>query len=82
MPYNETRTNHVENDLLLRSDVHDLFNLFLISIDTKNFRVRVSQSLKGSEYALFDGRPVRLPTGGKVRPSLKALNWHFAQFIH
>jgi hypothetical protein len=81
IPYNGKRTNHIENGLLLRSDVHNLFDHFLISIDPSSLQIRVSQSLQGSEYMEFDGKYLKLPVDLKKRPSSKALEWHFSQFI-
>ena len=60
----------------MRSDIHVLFDLYLIKIDS-NYVVRVAKELEGSEYANFDGCPINLPAQKEKRPSVKALEMHF-----
>lgn len=48
IPYQGTDTNHVTNGLLLRADIHNLFDLYLISINPKTGTVEVHSSLKGA----------------------------------
>jgi len=79
-PYWGQVTNHVSNGLLLRTDLHTLFDLGLIGIDTANFRIIVASKLLGSEYARFGGKPLRLPSDVASRPSVKALDWHLQFF--
>lgn len=77
-PYQGEQTNHVSNGLLLRADLHLLFDFRLISIDTKTkgYRVVVKRELKGTSYGGLSGRRLRLPQDPTVRPSKKALDWH------
>ncbi|WP_281545883.1 HNH endonuclease [Grimontia sp. SpTr1] len=58
IPYNGEETNHVQNGLLLRSDIHTLFDLGLISIDAKTMKVVISDQLQGSEYQSLAGKDV------------------------
>jgi hypothetical protein len=49
-------TNYKDsNGLLLRADIHTLFDLHLITID-KDSRVTIDASLIGSEYQKYDGK--------------------------
>ena len=50
LPYRGPDTNKVVNGLLLRADVHTLFDSGLIAVDVKNMTVLVDKSLEGSEY--------------------------------
>lgn len=61
-------TNYlVMNGLLLRADIHTLFDLHLIRIDERN-RIMVSVKLKESDYQKFDGLSIRLPSKLYERP--------------
>ena len=55
-PYRGSDTNKVVNGLLLRADVHTLFDSGLIAVDVKNMTVLVDKSLEGSEYWTFHGK--------------------------
>ncbi len=79
-PYRGIRTNSVSNGLLLRADVHTLFDLALISIEPSKFVVRVSKLLGGSEYETLDGRSPALPTKATLHPSIAALEYHYRLF--
>ena len=79
-PYRGIRTNAVTNGLLLRADVHTLFDLALISIEPSKFVVKVSKLLGGSQYELLDGRKPKLPAKLALRPSTAALEYHYHLF--
>ncbi|MCB1543976.1 MAG: HNH endonuclease [Methylobacteriaceae bacterium] len=51
--------NDVGNGLLLRADIHKLFDKFLISIRPEDSRVVVASLLKGAAYEKLEGRLVR-----------------------
>lgn len=82
IPYCGAETNHVTNGLLLRADIHTLFDQNLISIDTSNLTnwvVIMSPTLAGSSYGYLNGKPVRLPENTRLRPNIKAVQWHREQ---
>lgn len=54
-------TNIVSNGLLLRADVHTLFDLNLVGVDISTMRICISPSLGGSSYAELDGRLLAAP---------------------
>ena len=59
-PYNEPTTNNATNGLLLlRSDLHTLYDLNLLGIDPKTRTVVIAKSLEGSSYAKLAGRKLR-----------------------
>jgi hypothetical protein len=64
------------NALLLRADIHNLFDLGKLAIDTRTLTVRISHEIIGSTYRILQGRPVQLPTGNELRPDLFALDMH------
>ncbi|HEY0927668.1 HNH endonuclease [Brevundimonas sp.] len=63
VPYRGLLTNEPDNALLLRADIHTLFDRELLSIDPQTLRVVLADSLKNSPYAAYEGVEVRLPTG-------------------
>jgi hypothetical protein len=75
--YQGPGTNHLSNGLLLRADIHTLFDFGLLSVDPATLTIVVSQALENSEYAEFRGQPLRFG-GGQARPSARALAFHRA----
>ncbi|MCX5541472.1 HNH endonuclease [Paraburkholderia sp. CNPSo 3076] len=75
-------TNYAtSNGLLLRADIHTLFDLHLISVDAE-WRVVVSRSLEWTEYAQYRGRRLAaLPLELDDHPSLDQLKRHRDLFI-
>lgn len=66
-PYLGTRTNRTDNGLLLRADIHTLFDKGLIWID-EQLHIQTSERLQGSEYATLKGKLLRVPTETTERP--------------
>lgn len=75
-PYKGDHTNVASNGLLLRADIHTLFDLRLIAIDPDTLTVIVSPDLDGTEYETFRGRSLRLTSEARFRVSTEALAWH------
>jgi len=61
MPYRGDHTDHVANKLLLRTDLHTLFDLGEIAIDPDGYKVLVSDSLNGTFYEELRGVKISLP---------------------
>ena len=59
VPYKGDKTNVIENGLLLRADIHTLFDLGLISISPVEHTVKISQRLIGTEYESFEGIKIK-----------------------
>lgn len=53
--HSDSGVNHTNNGLLLRSDLHKLFDANLIRINPKTLKVKISKRLKQTEYFRFDG---------------------------
>jgi HNH endonuclease len=77
-PYRGDATNHVTNGLLLRSDLHTLFDCGLIAIDEAE-EVLIAEELGGSEYERYRGTRLQLPDNPSSRPSGDALRQHREQ---
>lgn len=79
LPYRGPQTNHPANGLLLRADMHDLFDLGLVTVDTNSMRLRLAPSLAGTEYERYDDQQLWLPKDSEARPSIEALDMHREQ---
>lgn len=76
IPYQGDETNHISNGLLLRADIHTLFDLGLLAIDTTEMKVVVHPSLINTQYEGLMGRPLILPTNRAQWPNKAALDIH------
>lgn len=79
VPYRGPQTNHPANGLLLRADMHDLFDLGLVAVDTDTMRLRLAPDLAGTLYEPYEDAPLWLPNDAEARPSFEALSMHHAQ---
>lgn len=76
VPYKGHDTDRSDNGMLLRADLHTLFDLHLIAIDELTMRVLVSSKLNGSDYARYRGTRIRIPRQPGSQPSVGALKGH------
>lgn len=67
-------SNHIQNGLLLRIDIHKLFDSGLLYID-QTYHVHVSPLVKTPEYSKLEGRQISLPANISDRPALVALRF-------
>jgi putative restriction endonuclease len=80
-PYLGPASNHVQNGLSLRADLHRLFDSGYVTV-TPELRLQVSRRLRedfenGRDYYKMDGqRLIVVPTRNEARPSSEALEWH------
>jgi hypothetical protein len=76
VPYRGPDTNHPSNGLLLRADLHTLFDLGLMAIDSADMRLLLSPRLTGTAYADLAGKQLQLPDEQSQAPSKEALDMH------
>ncbi|MDE4142663.1 HNH endonuclease [Phaeobacter gallaeciensis] len=76
-PYLGEHTNDISNGLLLRTDLHTLFDLHLIRINPKTLRVEISPSLAATPYWNYNKRKIALPSKPSDYPSPMALSQHY-----
>lgn len=80
-PYALQGPHRVSNGLLLRSDLHKLFDLGYVTV-TPDLRLEVSRRLRaewqnGREYYAHHGQPLRIqPVDPINRPNAEFLAWH------
>lgn len=77
-PYLGEQDNHPENGLLLRSDIHTLFDLDLLGIAPDRLEVELHPSLR-TEYGDLAGVRLRCPCDR--RPSPEALKLRYRLFL-
>lgn len=79
-PYAEGGQHRVDNGLLLRRDLHVLFDRGYVTV-TPDHRFRVGRRLKeeyknGRTYYVLDGERITLPDDARQQPSRELLDWH------
>ena len=80
-PYAESGPHDVQNGLLLRADLHILFDRGYITV-TRDHRLEASRRLKeefdnGDEYYEMHGKPLRvLPDKAADKPAPEFIDWH------
>ncbi|WP_216617146.1 HNH endonuclease [Burkholderia glumae] len=76
IPYLGDHTNHPNNGLLLRSDIHALFDLGRLWIDPDKMLVCVADELHQTEYGKLHGRALKQPAYVRWRPHRDHLRIH------
>ncbi|HEY8313653.1 MAG TPA: HNH endonuclease [Candidatus Baltobacteraceae bacterium] len=79
-PFSIVGTHDVRNGLLLRSDLHKLFDQGYVTVGS-DLRFKVSKSIReefenGRDYYALHGREIRLPSDPAFRPDATYLEWH------
>jgi putative restriction endonuclease len=79
-PYAAAGENRVSNGLLLRSDLHRLFDRGYVTV-SPDLEVHVSRRIReefenGRLYYAMDGSMLRTPTRREFQPDPMALEWH------
>jgi len=79
-PFSESGPHSVENGMLLRSDIHRLFDSGYVTVTTDHHFV-VSNSIKeefdnGEQYRIYHGHEIHMPPESQLKPSPEFLNWH------
>lgn len=83
MPYSEGGVHDVRNGLLLRSDIHLLFDQGYVTV-TPELRVEVSRRIReefenGHDYYALHGRLIDRPERPEQVPAPALLSWHNEQ---
>ena len=76
-PYVDAESNHVGNGLLLRADMHVLFDLGLLTL-TQEFCIQVAGRLKGRDQTVdkLAGTKAKFPNALAIKPSADAIDFH------
>jgi putative restriction endonuclease len=79
-PFSDLKTHSVNNGLLLRSDVHRLFDSGYMTV-TPEYRVEASGRMRedfddGENYLKLHGARMSLPSRPEDHPDAEYLRWH------
>ncbi len=80
VPYSRGGVHRVDNGILLRRDLHRLFDLGYVTV-TRDFRFRVGSRLReefhnGRSYYDLNNHDIAIPEAGELRPRADFLEWH------
>ncbi len=75
-PYRGAHTNETRNGILLRADVHNLFDYGIVGVDPETMKVVLNQRAKGSKYSPLNGQSLRIPDDPRHRPDKELLLRH------
>ncbi len=78
--YKGLQTQLVPNGLLLRTDLHRLFDDKQITVAADDYRLRVHPGLLDTPYGEFEGQPINLPSAPGDRPNRDLLAAHNKKF--
>jgi hypothetical protein len=79
-PYRGTKDHHVENGLLLRADLHTLFDLSLLAIDPETHQLLLAPHVaQDPHYEQFANKKILFPK--KHPPNRQALEARFKVFL-
>ncbi len=79
-PFKESGPHRVSNGILLRSDIHRLFDTGYVTI-TPDYQFEVSRRVReeyknGRDYYALNGRQVLLPEMKEFHPDREFISWH------
>jgi putative restriction endonuclease len=78
VPYRGRETNQAANGILLRADIHTLFDLGLLAIDSETMTIVLSATLSPGHYSFLAGKRMALPLEACHQPSREAIDSHRA----
>lgn len=76
LPYRGPATNIPSNGILLRADIHTLFDLGLLSVEPEGRTVMVGDRLASTTYAGLHGHKLELPRQEGAHPNRTFLEMH------
>lgn len=80
LDYRGIKTHVVQNGILLRSDIHLLFDSNLIGINPSSYRIEVNRGIPDSTYTKLEGHQLLLPADRALWPREDYLEAKFERF--
>lgn len=86
-PVAQAGQHRVDNGLLLRADVHIMFDRGYLGVHPSTHGLQVSSRLRqdfgnGDEFYVREGEPIAVPTKPVERPNTEFLEWHLDEVFH
>jgi uncharacterized protein YjbI with pentapeptide repeats len=79
LPQLGSESPHTSTAVLLRADLHTLFDLHLLAIDLETLTVLLAPELEMTSYRALAGKPLAVPQDNEAKPSRKAIAYHLQQ---
>ena len=79
-PYRGKNSQIVTNGMLLRSDIHLLYDAHLLTVLPEKNTMRISKQLENTFYGQFSGQGIRVPEDPLLRPNDELLEMHLREF--
>lgn len=79
-PYRGRKSQVVNNGILLRADLHLLYDAHLISVEPDSLSVSLSKRLDGTTYLRYNHQRLREPVSADLAPNVDLLAIHYEQF--
>jgi len=76
LPYRNDEMNHITNGILLRRDIHALFDLSKIAIHEDTWTVLLTKDLRRTSYLPLHETQFALPSNRALYPDVEALRKH------
>lgn len=80
VPYTGPKFNHVTNGLLLRADIHTLFDLDLIGLNPESLSISLAPAIKATVYAGLEEQKLLRPTKAANAPNQDVLIERWKRF--
>ncbi len=77
-PYRGSEDNHPENGLLLRADLHTLFDLDLLGIEPETLEIKLHSKVLDTRYRNLEGRKLIC---SKFKPDTEAMRSRWSLFL-
>jgi len=75
LPYNGQSTNDITNGMILRSDIHRLFDKGLLGFRPEDFTISISPNLECTEYQAYSGKKLKLNKKAKFDNEAISKRW-------
>lgn len=79
-PYRGRKSQVVNNGILLRADLHLLYDAHLISVEPNSLSISLSGRLESTSYLRYNHQKLREPISADLGPNTDLLAVHYEQF--
>lgn len=79
IPYRGEKDNDIRNGLLLRADIHRLFDAYQIGIEPESLKIHVSNLVDDPMYQAYHGKKLNIGSSNQI--SIAALKHHWSEFV-
>ena len=77
VPFNGRNSNHIQNGIILRRDIHRLFDTYQLSVNPENNLICIEPNLANSDYWIYKDKALNSCEDIRLKPSKEALQLHY-----